>query len=156
MGMVRGKYYHNLFAGHHQYLQMAYYEVGKFEESYRAGLSYLLFNKGDVDMLNNLKTIEKETKGMLNENFFKVRREASEYLDRNLYEDKLAAYIKEEFNKLNGSDEESILESSSDDQEDDHETDTKDNDADNEIEQNTFMEEMVYQTPSNGYQRDEL
>ncbi|XP_065077293.1 cartilage-associated protein-like [Ochlerotatus camptorhynchus] len=156
MGMVRGKYYYNLFAGHYQYLQMAYYEAGKFEESYRAGLSYLLFNKGDIDMLNNLKMIEKETKGMLNENFFKVRREANEYHDRNLYEDKLASFIKEEFNNLADSEEELITESSSDDQGDENEAETKDNDVDNEIEQKTFIEDMVYQTPSRGYQRDEL
>ncbi|KXJ79620.1 hypothetical protein RP20_CCG000104 [Aedes albopictus] len=79
--------------------------TGKFEESYRSGISFLLFNKDDVDMLNNLKMIEKESKGRMNENFFKVRREANEYYNRNVYEDKLASFIKTEFGKLSVSEE---------------------------------------------------
>ncbi|XP_019545687.3 cartilage-associated protein [Aedes albopictus] len=159
MGMVRGKYYYNLFAGHYQYLQMAYYEAGKFEESYRSGISFLLFNKDDVDMLNNLKMIEKESKGRMNENFFKVRREANEYYNRNVYEDKLASFIKTEFGKLSVSEEGVTDELPVDEQLDEILTETDADGADDEkseINQRTIEEDMIYQTPSAGYQREEL
>lgn len=157
MGMVRGKYYYNLFAGHYQYLQMAYYEVGKFEESYRSGISFLMFNKDDLDMLNSLKMIEKEIKGKMNENFFRVRREANEYFNRNVYEDKLASYIKTEFNRLSESDEDITDEQPGDVHNDETLKETA-NDADetDEINHKSVQEDMIYQTPSNGYQREEL
>ncbi|XP_058059723.1 cartilage-associated protein-like [Anopheles bellator] len=100
MGMVRGKYYENLFARHYRYLQNAYYQVGKYEESYRAGMSYLLFHVDDLDMPEALKTIEVEAKGSVTAKFFKARREAIEYHDRMVYEEKLASFMKHEFDRL--------------------------------------------------------
>nr|XP_040228209.2 cartilage-associated protein-like [Anopheles coluzzii] len=100
MGMVRGKYYDNLFPRHYQHLQKAYYHVKRYEESYRAGMSYLLFHADDFDMPEALKTIEAEAKGSVTANFFKARREAVEYNDRLQYEEKLARFIKQEFDLL--------------------------------------------------------
>uniref|UniRef100_A0A182PBE1 Leprecan-like alpha-helical domain-containing protein n=1 Tax=Anopheles epiroticus TaxID=199890 RepID=A0A182PBE1_9DIPT len=100
MGMVRGKYYDNLFPRHYQHLQKAYYHVKRYEESYRAGMSYLLFHVDDLDMPEALKTIEAEAKGTITASFFKARREAIEYSDRMQYEEKLARFIKQEFDLL--------------------------------------------------------
>ncbi|XP_055601856.1 cartilage-associated protein-like isoform X2 [Uranotaenia lowii] len=159
MGMVRGKYYEFLFAGHYQYLQMAYYEVKKYEESYRSGLSYLLFKGDDTHMLDSLKIIEKEMKGLLNENPYKPRREAQEYYDRDNYEKKLVAYIKQEFVNSESEDNLDNISTSidpktsssseliSDEQpHDDHST------------HHAFSthEEIIYQTSSHGYQHEEL
>ncbi|XP_035890752.1 cartilage-associated protein-like [Anopheles stephensi] len=108
MGMVRGKYYENLFPRHYQHLQKAYYHVKKYEESYRAGMSYLLFHVDDLDMPEALKTIEAEAKGDVTAVFFKPRREAVEYNERMQYEEKLARFAKQEFDLLedgDGSDE---------------------------------------------------
>uniref|UniRef100_A0A182XX92 Leprecan-like alpha-helical domain-containing protein n=1 Tax=Anopheles stephensi TaxID=30069 RepID=A0A182XX92_ANOST len=108
MGMVRGKYYENLFPRHYQHLQKAYYHVKKYEESYRAGMSYLLFHVDDLDMPEALKTIEAEAKGGVTAVFFKPRREAVEYNERMQYEEKLARFAKQEFDLLedgDGSDE---------------------------------------------------
>ncbi|XP_062559726.1 cartilage-associated protein-like [Armigeres subalbatus] len=159
MGMVRGKYYHNLFAGHYQYLQMAYYEAGKLEESYRSGVSFLLFNKDDIDMLDNLKMIEREAKGIMNESFFKVRREASEYYNRNSYEDKLSSYIKTEFDKLSIDDNvhiDELTEEESNEKSVNGTDDDTDDIGEDEESENVLQEDMIYQTKNNGYQRDEL
>uniref|UniRef100_A0A182SWL9 Leprecan-like alpha-helical domain-containing protein n=1 Tax=Anopheles maculatus TaxID=74869 RepID=A0A182SWL9_9DIPT len=100
MGMVRGKYYENLFPRHYQHLQKAYYHVKQYEESYRAGMSYLLFHDDDLEMPEALKTIESEAKGSVTAVFFKPRREAVEYNDRMQYEEKLAHFAKHEFDLL--------------------------------------------------------
>uniref|UniRef100_A0A182VQD1 Leprecan-like alpha-helical domain-containing protein n=1 Tax=Anopheles minimus TaxID=112268 RepID=A0A182VQD1_9DIPT len=101
MGMVRGKYYENLFPRHYQHLQKAYYHVKRYEESYRAGMSFLLFHDDDLQMPEALKTIETEAKGSVTASFFKPRRvEAVEYNDRMQYEQKLAEFIKQEFDLL--------------------------------------------------------
>ncbi|XP_035772998.1 cartilage-associated protein-like isoform X1 [Anopheles albimanus] len=103
MGMVRGKYYDNLFARHYQSLQKAYYQaVRNYEESYRAGMSYLLFHVDDPDMPMALKAIESDVGGTITAKFFKPRPEAIEYNDRMLYEEKLADFAKYEFDLLDG------------------------------------------------------
>ncbi|XP_049277526.1 cartilage-associated protein-like [Anopheles funestus] len=109
MGMVRGKYYENLFPRHYQHLQKAYYHVKQYEESYRAGMSYLLFHVDDLQMPEALKTIETEAKGSVTANFFKPRREAVEYNERMQYEEKLAHFIKQEFDLLEDGGSESDL-----------------------------------------------
>ncbi|ETN59339.1 cartilage associated protein [Anopheles darlingi] len=100
MGMVRGKYYDSLFARHYQSLQKAYYQVRKYEESYRAGMSYLLFHVDDPDMPVALKAIETEASDAITAKFFKPRPEAIEYNDRMLYEEKLANFARDEFDQL--------------------------------------------------------
>lgn len=50
------------------------FTVKRYEESYRAGMSYLLFHVDDFDMPEALKTIEAEAKGSVTANFFKARR----------------------------------------------------------------------------------
>ncbi|XP_052902104.1 cartilage-associated protein-like [Anopheles moucheti] len=102
MGMVRGKYYDSLFPRHYQHLQKAYYHVKQYEESYRAGMSYLLFHVDDPQMPEALKTIETEAKASVTATFFKPRREAIEYNDRMQYEEKLVKFIKQEFDLLDG------------------------------------------------------
>uniref|UniRef100_A0A182JKQ2 Leprecan-like alpha-helical domain-containing protein n=1 Tax=Anopheles atroparvus TaxID=41427 RepID=A0A182JKQ2_ANOAO len=120
MGMVRGKYYENLFPRHFRYLQNAYYQVKKYEQSYRAGMSYLLFVPDDIDMPESLKMIEAEAKGSVTANFFKPRREAVEYNDRMVYEEKLVQFIKEEFDQLDrGDPEDDTFEQRSNDEYDD-------------------------------------
>ncbi|XP_058821121.1 cartilage-associated protein-like isoform X3 [Topomyia yanbarensis] len=153
MGMVRGKYYIKLFAEHYQYLQQAYYEDVKYEAAYRAGLSYLRFNEGDQDMLNKLKLIEKQIKGHLNENFFKVRREAVEYYERNSYEEKLVSFIKTAFVELDEHAEEVTMEQPSD-----NSTDDIDNGGDSEtkVDEHLVNEGIIYQIPTSGYHKDEL
>ncbi|XP_050086921.1 cartilage-associated protein-like [Anopheles aquasalis] len=100
MGMVRGKYYDSLFARHYQSLQKAYYQVRKYEESYRAGMSYLLFHVDDPDMPVALKAIETEASGTITAKFFKARPEAIEYNDRMVYEEKLVDFARYEFDLL--------------------------------------------------------
>ncbi|XP_055640016.1 cartilage-associated protein-like isoform X6 [Toxorhynchites rutilus septentrionalis] len=153
MEMVRGKYYKNLFSEHYRYLQLAYLDDKQYEESYRAGLSYLVFNEGDSDMLNALKDMEEDTKITLNDNFFKVRREADEYYNRMAYEEKIIDFIRTEF----------------DENEDKHGNSTNDlpnlNDsaaADQEQDEDEKHEEewrqtgTVQQEPNKNYLRDEL
>ncbi|KFB35449.1 AGAP003898-PA-like protein [Anopheles sinensis] len=126
MGMVRGKYYENLFPRHFRYLQNAYYHVKKYEQSYRAGMSYLLFQPDDIDMPESLKLIEAEAKGSVTANFFKPRREAVEYNDRMVYEEKLVQFVKREFDQLDGgeSDEGSFEDGTDDEYEEEAETNT--------------------------------
>ncbi|XP_053671715.1 cartilage-associated protein-like [Anopheles nili] len=100
MGMVRGKYYESLFPRHYRHLQSAYYHIQKYEESYRAGMSYLLFHADDLEMPEALKLIEAEATGNVTAIFFKPRREAIEYNDRMLYEEKLVSFIKQEFDQF--------------------------------------------------------
>lgn len=100
MEMVRGKYYENLFARHYQYLQIAYYEVNQYQESYNAGLSYLLFLEDDVEMLDKLGKIVKEVENFFENHQLRARTEATKHHDRNVYEKSLITFIKEEFKDI--------------------------------------------------------
>lgn len=159
MGQVRGKFYENMFAAHYKYLQMAYYEVKKYEESYRTGLSYLLFDKHNEDMHNNLKLISKEHKGLLGKDAFKDRREAAEYRERQLYEEKLIAFIKREFESTSSdieSNEEEYLNRKPIGEEELYSVNSSDDDnqRESEIDPATIEEGTIYQTPNRGYHEE--
>uniref|UniRef100_A0A182QBJ7 Leprecan-like alpha-helical domain-containing protein n=1 Tax=Anopheles farauti TaxID=69004 RepID=A0A182QBJ7_9DIPT len=157
MGMVRGKYYENLFPRHYQHLQSAYYQVKKYKESYRAGMSYLLFHKDDLEMPTALKTIEAEAKGSVTADFFKPRPEAVEYNDRMVYEEKLARFIKEEFDML----EDVISEEEEPAEEEGSEAEDQPNNQEGSVEEETpSMDDAInelYPKQTVGYgDRDEL
>ncbi|XP_076659002.1 prolyl 3-hydroxylase 1 isoform X2 [Halictus rubicundus] len=92
---INGDYRGDMLKSHYNYLQFAYYKLGKLKAACAAVGAYFLFDPVDETMLQNRKYYS--TQPTVQEQYFEPRQEALAYVKRHEYEQSLLRYISDEF-----------------------------------------------------------
>uniref|UniRef100_A0A6P7GKK4 procollagen-proline 3-dioxygenase n=1 Tax=Diabrotica virgifera virgifera TaxID=50390 RepID=A0A6P7GKK4_DIAVI len=99
LSSLNGEIHDDLLPSHYHYLQYAYYKLGNLKAACQAVASYLLFYPDDETMLDNMRYYSKQPK--VDITYFQPRREATQYMQRQIYETRILKFVHNEFkNKL--------------------------------------------------------
>ncbi|XP_037920460.1 cartilage-associated protein-like [Hermetia illucens] len=99
LSFVNGRFYEDLYPSMFNYLQFAYYNIGKLVEASQCAASYLLFYPDHEEMLNNVEYYKEAYKGK-SKKFLKPRQTATNFVQRFIYEVDFLNYVEREFSQL--------------------------------------------------------
>ncbi|XP_071505938.1 prolyl 3-hydroxylase 1-like [Diadema antillarum] len=94
LARINGKQVEDYLPSHFHFLQFAYYKVGDIQNAVKNALSYLLFHPADEVMLQNMAFYENMDDLQME---FVPRREAEDYHERAVLEDRMLNFAKRNF-----------------------------------------------------------